>query len=566
MPVFKKITTVGKVFVSWRHNCQKMKKSVLIWMAALVCLFTIDATAAPEKKDPLKMYKAANLFAGGDYEGALKVYRQIYNSDKENQKDGELLFLMGRCFYLLNRYDEAATYLSQAYKYDPKADKELALMLGQSYQKNGNLDSAEIMGNAAIKLLDPAKVKGTAEERLVNQCKFAREQLAKPQNVTFRNLGTKINTDVIESNPSVSADGKLLIFTSRRDDTEGGKVDVNNNQYYEDIYIARIDSITKDWGQAEHIEGAVNSKGHDASSSISPDGKIIYFYRNVVNKGSGQIFFSKVNNNGKWGSPKELEKDVNSSYFETSGCVSADGKWFYFISERPYGGKGNGDIWRSPKIGKNEFGKPENLGEVINTEEDEISVYIHPDGKTIYFSSRGHDNNMGGYDIFKSTFENGKWSKPVNLGYPINTIGDERHFVLTTDGSKAYYSAVKPGGQGDLDIYEVDMSQYGVEKKADETPAYTGPPLSILKGKVIDSNTGQNLSVKIDVTDATGNVTSIESDESGDYFITIEAEKDYTISVNDANYKAFSEKVNLPKGDKSTFSQYKYIRLDAIKK
>jgi tetratricopeptide (TPR) repeat protein len=135
-----------------------MKKSVLIWMAALVCLFTIDATAAPEKKDPLKMYKAANLFAGGDYEGALKVYRQIYNSDKENQKDAELLFLMGRCFYLLNRYDEAATYLSQAYKYDPKADKDLALMLGQSYQKNGNLDSAEIMGNAALKLLDPANV------------------------------------------------------------------------------------------------------------------------------------------------------------------------------------------------------------------------------------------------------------------------------------------------------------------------------------------------------------------------------------------------------------------------
>lgn len=541
-----------------------MKKSVLILFALFAAVLV--ANAEPFRKDPLKMYKAANLYAGGDYEGALKVYREIYKSDAENQKDGELLFYMGRCYYMLNRIPEAVEYLGKAYKYNPKADKELPLMLGLSYQKNGNLDSAMYMATAAVKALDSEKVKGSPEERLLNQCKFANDQIAHPQNVTFRNLGPKINTDVIESNPSVSADGKILIFTSRRDDTEGGKIDVNNNQFYEDIYISRWDSVANDWGQAEHIEGGVNSKGHDASSSISPDGKIIYFYRNMVNKGSGQIFYSKVGNSGKWGSPKELEKDVNSSYFETSGCVSADGKWFYFISERQFGGKGNGDIWRAPKIGKNEFGKPENLGDVVNTEEDEISVYIHPDGKTIYFSSRGHDNNMGGYDIFKSTLENGKWSKPVNLGYPINTIGDERHFVLTTDGSKAYYSAVKPGGQGDLDIYEVDMSSYGVEKKVDETPAYTGPPLSILKGKVIDSNTGQNVSIKINVTDAAGNVNTIESDDNGDYFITLEAEKEYSISISDANYKAYTEKVNLPKGEKGTFTQYKYIRLDAVKK
>lgn len=544
-----------------------MKKPLLILIALLVALVSVEpATAMVLKKDPLKMYKAQNLYAGGDYEGALKVYRQIYNEDKENQKDAELLFLMGRCCYMLNRIPEAVEYLSEAYKINPAADKELALMLGQSYQKKGNLDSAEMLANAAVKMLDPEKIKGTPQERLLNQCKFAREQIAKPQNVTFKNLGPKINTEVVESNPSVSADNKILIFTSRREDTEGGKIDINNNQFYEDIYIVRRDSITNQWGAAEHIEGSINSKGHDASSSISPDGKTIYIYRNMVNKGSGQIFFSKVSNNGKWGAPKELEKDVNSSWFETSGCVTADGKWFYFVSEKPNGGKGNGDIWRAPKISKNVFGKPENLGDVINTVEDEISVYIHPDGKTIYFSSRGHDNNMGGYDIFKSTLDNGKWSKPVNLGYPINTIGDERHFVLTTDGKLAYYSAVQPGGLGDLDIYEVDMSQYGVEKKVDETPAYTGPPLSILKGKIIDSNTGQNISVKIDVTDASGTVTSIESDDSGDYFITLEAEKPYTISIADAKYVAFKETINLPKGDKGTFTQYKYIRLEAVKK
>jgi len=532
----------------------------------LVGVLSANATTAPLKKDPLKMYKAANLFQGGDYEGALKVYRQVYNADKENQKDGELLFLMGRCYYLLNRIPEAVDHLARAFKTDPKADKELALLLGQAYQKNGNLDSAEYMANEAVKLLEPEKVKGSEPERLQNQCKFAREQIAKPQNVTFKNLGPKINTEVVESNPSVTADGKMLIFTSRRSDTEGGKVDINNNQFYEDIYTATWDSITNDWAEAVHIEGAVNSKGHDASSSISPDGKIIYLYRNMVNKGSGQIYYSKISASGKWGSPKEVEKDVNSSWFETSGCVSADGKWFYFVSEKPNGGQGNGDIWRAPKIGKNEFGKPENLGSVINTVEDEASVYIHPDGKTIYFSSKGHANNMGGYDIFKSTLIDGKWTTPVNLGYPINTIGNEYHFVLSTDGNKAWYTAVKPGGLGDLDIYEIDMSQYGQEAKKDDTPAYTGPPLSILKGKVIDSNTGQNVAVKIEVTDVAGNVTTIESDENGDYFITIEAEKEYTIAVNDTNYKAIKEIVNLPKAEKGTYTQFKYLRLDPIKK
>lgn len=467
---------------------------------------------------------------------------------------------------LLNRIPEAVEYLENAYKYDPKADKELTLLLGQAYQKNGNLDGAEKMAKEYVATLDPDKVKGSEGETLLNQCKFARQALANPQNVTFKNLGPKINTDVIESNPSVSADGKTLIFTSRRSDTEGGKVDVNNNQFYEDIYIAKWDTIANTWAEAERIEGPLNSKGHDASSSISPDGTIIYIYRNMVNKGSGEIFFSKKNSSGKWGSPKLVEENVNTSWFETSGCVSADGKWFYFVSEKPNGGLGNGDIWRAPKIAKNQFGKPENLGPMINTVEDEVSVYIHPDGKTLYFSSRGHQDNMGGYDIFKSTLENGKWTKAVNLGSPINSIGDERHFVLTTDGKTAYYSAIKDGGQGDLDIYEVDMSNYGKVKK-DDTPVYTGPALSILKGKVINSNTAQNVSVTIEVKDAAGTVVNTtESDENGDFFITVEADKDYSLVIADPAYATYKYAFKLPKGDKGTYTEFKYLKLDPIKK
>jgi Tol biopolymer transport system component len=543
-----------------------MKKAILLSLFSFLFVFT-NVNAGSFGKDKLKMLKAAGLYSNGDYEGALKVYKEVYNDDKENQKDPELLYLIGRCYLDLNRITEAVEFLENAYKIDPKVDKELTLRLGQAYQKAGNLDGAEKMAKEHIALLDPAKVKGTEGETLLNQCKFAREQIANPQNITFKNLGPKINTDVIESNPSITADGKTLIFTSRRSDTEGGKVDVNNNQFYEDIYMADWDSLTNSWKDAVHMESSINSKGHDANTSISPDGSIIYIYRNMVNKGSGQIFFSKKSSStGKWGSPKELEKDVNTSWFETSGCVSADGKWFYFVSEKPNGSLGNGDIWRAPKIGKNEFGKPENLGPMINTVEDEVSVYIHPDGKTLYFASRGHENNMGGYDIFKSTLENGKWTKAVNLGYPINTLGDERHFVLSTDGNKAYYSAVKDGGQGDLDIYELDMSNYGKEK-VDNTPAYTGPPLSILKGKVIDSNSASSISTKIDVVDAAGTViNTIESDENGDFFLTVEADKDYTLVINNPAYVTYKYAFKLPKADKGTYSEFKYLKLDPAKK
>jgi len=541
-----------------------MKKAILFtFFSFLFTLTTVNA--ATFGKDKLKMLKAASLYSSGDAEGALRVYKEVYKDDKANEKDAELLFLMGRCYLDLGRIGDAVEYLENAYKIDPKVDKELTLRLGQAFQKNGNLDGAEKMAKEHVAMLDPTKVKGTEGETLVNQCKFAREQIAKPQNVTFKNLGAKINTDVIESNPSITADGRTLIFTSRRSDTEGGKVDINNNLFYEDIYMAEMDSLTNTWKDAVHMESSINSKGHDANTSISPDGSIIYIYRNMVSKGSGQIFFSKKGSSGKWGSPKELEKDVNTSWFETSGCVSADGKWFYFVSEKPNGALGNGDIWRAPKIGKNEFGKPENLGPMVNTVEDEVSVYIHPDGKTLYFSSRGHENNMGGYDIFKSTYENGKWTKAINMGYPINTIGDERHFVLSTDGTKAYYSAVKDGGQGDLDIYEIDMGNYGKEV-VDNTPAYTGPALSILKGKVIDSNSASSISTKIDVTDATGAVVnSIESDENGDFFLTVEADKDYNLVINNPQYATYKYTFKLPKGDKGTYSEFKYLKLDPKK-
>jgi hypothetical protein len=162
----------------------------------------------------------------------------------------------------------------------------------------------------------------------------------------------------------------------------------------------------------------------------------------------------------RWSKAYSLGKNVNSGYFDSNASLTADSKTMYFISERPMGAKGNGDIWMSTAVSTTDWGKAENVS-VLNTIEDEKSVFVAPDGKTLFFSSNGH-KNMGGYDIFKSVKQaDGSWGEPQNLGYPINTPGDESEFTITADGKTAYYS-VKGSVNGKYDIMKIDLSNYSL--------------------------------------------------------------------------------------------------------
>jgi hypothetical protein len=161
----------------------------------------------------------------------------------------------------------------------------------------------------------------------------------------------------------------------------------------------------------------------------------------------------------RWSKAYSLGKNVNSSYYDSDACVSNDGETIFFVSEREKDkAKGNGDIWTSTSNSTTSWNKAENL-KTLNTAEKEKSPFIHADGKTIFFSSKGH-KGMGGYDIFKSVKqEDGTWSEPENLGYPINTPGDEFDFILTADGKTAYYST-KSSANGKYDIMKIDLSNY----------------------------------------------------------------------------------------------------------
>lgn len=410
--------------------------------------------------DTYKMQKARTLFLNRDYQAALEVYESLIPRNGDNAL---LNFRLGECLLAMMHYQTAFNYLEKAMRLNPAVDKEFYLVYGKTLHHLEKLDEALVQYEKYKSTLDSNKFHLSIEVNLLmEQVKYAREMMQKQVDVTITSLGDIINSKYDDHGPSISADGKTLIYTSRRPETTGASRDPEDKKYYEDIYIANWNEAENRWNKGEQIPGRLNTDVHDGCLSISPDGSEIFVYKNSGEGGSGEIYASRLSSSGKWGTAKELGKNINTSYFESSASVTADGKTLYFISERK-GGSGLSDIYVSHKITKTEWGPAVNIGRTINTSFDERMVFIHPNGKYLFFSSDGH-STLGGYDIFVCRFndKDSTWGKPVNLGYPINTVNDEINFTLTSNGKKAYMSAFKIDGLGEVDIFEIDLSRYDV--------------------------------------------------------------------------------------------------------
>lgn len=456
-----------------------MRPTIKLLATALFLLSVYSTTEAQilSGPDKIKMLQAKTNMTDGDYNGALRIYRAEYT---DHGTDAMLNYRMGECYLALNQGQDALAYFQKAEKYDAGIDKELYYNLAQSYrlvnyQKKSIEAIDKYLANEKLPKADVEKANS-----LKHKCEVTIEMVANPVDVKISSAGDGINTDDNhEYHPSVTADGKLMVFTSRRPDTKGGQRYAGDNDWHEDVYISFWSDSLKGWAPAVPIPGAINTEGHDANLSISPDGRELFMFQN---KNAGDIFVSKTRMNkgaseaiangdpnaaqlmsmNRWSKGYSLGKNINSGYFDSNASVTADGKTIYFISERPMGAKGNGDIWTSTAMSTTSWDKASNLSE-LNTVEDEKSVFITADGKTIFFSSKGHDN-LGGYDIFKSVRqEDGTWSKPENLGYPINTPGDEVDFTITADGKTAYYST-KGSANGKYDIMKIDLSNYPLLK------------------------------------------------------------------------------------------------------
>ena len=530
--------------------------SLLLTFAAFSQNVEFSKDAFPNDKKGLKEAKkhfeeGEKLLAEGLYRDAYEPLSKAYNFNPNNAKLNYDLF---KCTYNLKKETESYNFLNRAYTLDPNIDPDITYFKGMERQASYDFEKAIEFYNAV-----PAssKWKKTAEKR-IRDCLFGQNSIGRQVRCFIDNAGGNINTQYDEYNPVVTADGRMIYFTSRRAYKKAKFSDDGN--YFENIFYAK-QSGDDNWSPSVMVDGINNLKDHDAVQGITVDGRKMLIYRA---DGNGDIY-ETTKKGSKWEKPKAI-KAINTDGHETSATYSYDGKTIYFCSDRK-GGYGEHDIYRSVMDAKGHWSKPENLGPVINTPYNEKSVFAHPDGKTLYFCSDGHPG-YGGFDIFVTTFVNGAWTEPVNLGYPVNTSGDDAYFVITADKRTGYYSSKQVGGQGGYDIYKIAFlgpekefayrsendlidgveSFVDIDIKSEQIPLEESR-LTLLRGIVIDADTKQPIpGANIDLYDIVENIQllSFESDDEGRFLLSLPSGRNYGENINAPGYLFHSENFNIP--------------------
>lgn len=504
----------------------------------------------------LKKFNAKQAFDGDDYVTATKLYNEILTA---RPKDAETAFHLGECYQEQNDYANAVTYFEKAEQVNADCDNDLHLKLGQAYILTEQIDNAlkEFDSYKKKFATDPKKLAEDDVDHFIKQCNNAKTLMAKPVKVTVTNLGETVNTSYDEKSPSVTADGKTFIFTSQRPvSTKAG------SELLDNVYMSTWDSAKGNWALSYPVTGDVNEPyGKTACSSISADGTQMFLFKNNSSEAlGGDIYTSHKSHAGKWSKPVTLGRPVNTSYYEDCAALSPDGNTLYFISEKP-GGYGHADIYASTRLSKTEWAQPVNLGATVNSKYDEGGLSMAPDGKTLFFSSNG-DGSMGSYDLFKTVMtDSGHWSKPVNLGYPINSTRMDKCFTISADCKTAYFSSDRKGGLGGRDIYMVNLSQYPVLAADSSKKVPSG--MSILRGKVTDPKGKPVEEANISIMDSTNTkVASIKTNNEGYYFITLKANCHYKIKVSEKGYKSSNTPIRLPSSPVGAFTMTQDIALE----
>ncbi len=402
-----------------------------------------------------------NLLKKGQFNAAMVVWQKVLDGDKANANAN---FKMGMCYF--NSIDQqpkaipflkkSTTSLTDKYDFfdaDAKAAPNDALyFLGQSYLTNNQPDSALIMffqyddkynGNPPI-----------PTDKAIRNCINAKNAVKSPRDVTMKNPGKNVNSQYAETNPVLTIDNSVMFFASRRQNKDNTKkVSDVNGKFDEDIYFTLKDNTGK-WETA--IPFKWNTLSDEAPLCLSSDGLTLYLRKDV--KGQTDVFQSHYIDK-VWSEPKPVS-EINSSANETGVSVSADGKYLYFCSDRE-GGTGRYDIYQCAKNG-DKWGKPKNLGATINTSSSEISPFINPNGKTLFFSSNGYADGMGGFDIFYSEMkDDGSWTTPQTMGFPINTTRDDINYYIIGGGTR-YYSTIREESDS-YDIFKIEGGGFSME-------------------------------------------------------------------------------------------------------
>lgn len=376
--------------------------------------------------------------------------------------------------------------------------------------------------------------------------RFRKEALAHPVPFNPQNLGAAVNSRDDEYLPSLTADGQTLVFTRR---FPRKATTTANTKEEEDLYVSTLNN--GQWSRAERMPEPVNSTDNEGAQCISQDGRIMFYTACNRNDGGGRCdLYMCVNKSGRWSKPRNLGSAVNSGAWEGQPTFSIDGRTLYFVSNRK-GGHGGMDIWMTTFDG-GQWTAPKNLGPEINTEFDEMSPFIHFDDHTLYFSSN-RPEGMGGMDLFVAKRDdNGRWTQPTNLGYPINTEGDDNNLIVSADGRTAIFASQRDGGQGKMDLYSFEL------------PVESRPTVAIcFKGRVSNAKDGQPVASDIRIIDLANGTTVANTSSDGKnglYIVSLPAGKDYAFHVTANGFLFHSQ--NVEKNDENGNEQWQPVTVD----
>jgi outer membrane protein OmpA-like peptidoglycan-associated protein len=499
-------------------------------------------------------------YSKGAYAQALPIFLQL---SKEYPANMNIAYKLGVC-YLSSRRErlQAIPYLQKAIgsasaDYKPSSFKEQHAplltykLLGDAYHLNYQFDKAieayEKYKAALSRNNMDEKDLVKETDRKIQMCKTGKQLVAAPIRVKIQNLGKTVNSSYADYSPVLSADQNTLFFTSRKPETTGGKKDDEGN-FMEDIYTS--ERTASGWSKAVNIGAPINTDENEATVGISPDGQTILIYKD--DNGDGNIYSTSLDGD-VWTAPVKLNGNINTKYWEPSAFISADGNTLYFASNRP-GGYGGRDLYTSKRTPEGDWGKAVNMGPKINTPYDEDAPFIHPNGILLSFSSNGH-NTMGGFDVFNSLLlDDGTWSDPINVGYPVNTTDDDIFYVISPDNRKAYFSSFREGGAGEKDNYMVTFLD---RKEA---------PLTLIRGVVKDESGKPAQKVTITVTDnETGEVVGVyhTNKKTGAYLFILTPGKNYNITYQSESHLFYSENMDIP-AKSNYFEINRAVQLDPI--
>lgn len=493
---------------------------VLILTVASIVDGLAQAKLSSTNKKAIALYtEADNYRVRRQYRQAIDLLNQAISRDKNFV---EAYYRLGLVYFNMRVYPKAIEQFEKALSLtqELRIQKVVWFDLGEAYLLQGQYDKAASVLKQFVDNEKANRNKLDHARRNLENAMYALENQDKTAEVRRRPLSDTVNQFVMQYFPVLTADESALIFTRRNGHTD---------RHDEDLVVSYRNEKGQ-WMPPVSISKNINSEMNEGTCTISADGRKLIFTScsGRDNYGSCDLFES-VRIGDEWSAPKNLGPGVNTSGWESQPSLSADGRTLYFVSDRR-NGMGMRDIWVSTLDENNKWSKAVNLGSPVNTEFDEMSPFIHVNGRTLFYATNAL-KGFGGYDIFYSENQSGTWTAPQNIGAYINNHDDQFSLFITADGAKGYYSHEETGADGLAysKIYEVRIPR---EKQVRFRSNY-------VKGVVRDSETKAPLSAKVELVDLEADkvISQVSSDSvTGEYLMVLTQGSEYGLYVTRPGY------------------------------